>query len=90
MDQADGLTGRQGPGKGRSGGTGPILATDAGRANALRSGWESRPESACRLRPARGKSKAERGENLVGRTVCKTERSVCTHFANQDAVTERR
>ena len=35
--------------------------------------------------PARGKSKAERGESLVGRTVWKTERSVCTHFSNQVA-----
>ena len=41
------------------------------------------PKSACRLRPARGKSKAERGENLVRRTVWKDERSVCTHFSNQ-------
>ena len=33
--------------------------------------------------PARGKSKAERGKSLVGRTVWKTARAVCTHFSNQ-------
>ena len=35
------LTGRRGAGKGRVRGTGPLLATGAGRAIALRSGWES-------------------------------------------------
>ena len=49
----------------------------------VRSGWESRPESACCLCPREGKSKAARGENLVGRTVWRTEKSVCTHFSNQ-------
>lgn len=33
---------------------------------------------------ARGKSKAERGKSLVGRTMWKTARAVYTHFSNQE------
>ena len=52
------------------------IVTDFGRASALLPGWESRrarrpsrtPSPPVAYRPARGKSEAERGEILVGRT----------------------
>ena len=87
-DPQGGQTGRRGPGTGRSRETGPILATDAGRAGALRCGWESprarrlprSPSPPVAYSPVRDKSKAERGKSLVGRT-CGRPRDRFVHIS---------